>query len=663
MNPKHTRSTWLVLFCAIALAGACGGDDDDDAGDNNDDGGAAVCGDGVINGTEECDGETLGSATCSSVDDFTGGALACAADCTFDTSACTTEIPEDCGNGAIDEGEDCDGTELGGATCDSIAGFSGGDLACAAGCGFDTSGCEASPSGQIAAARAATDGSGLSLPISGAVVTYVRPQVGGDPAGFFIQAEQAGPALFVTVLPAVADPTVGDTVSFTITEKATDFGQPRAVAIADFTVDASGTDVTALAQDVSADATLVSALGDFDSELITLEATITSDFIGASAPSVAADIATAGLPADPGLRFRLDGALRDTLDLANGCAVRIGPTPLWRFNETAQPSIWAPADISISSCNAPRVVEASAPSATTVVVTFDRRIAAATVQPADFTFDNGLAATATAVDARTVTVTTGTQTAQTAYTVTVAGLTDTLGADIDGAADTGSFAGFGDNEVACDDNADNDADGDIDCFDSDCAEAAACNFEPQLYLWEVDTDLATMDETAEFVEVVNRSGGAINFANEGWYVMLVNGNGDLAYRVTKLGPTAGTMADGDVWTVGNIDSTITVDQEDFGTGLFQNGTDGVLLIHCDLCTGVADFAAGFDPGTGNTVTSTSGAVGTKEDAIVYGSQDDPELQAKLLNVTQVPDDTDVQSLQRTSLGNWLQGAPTPGAVQ
>ena len=46
-----------------------------------------------------------------------------------------------CGNGVIDPGEACDGTNFGGATCES-AGFPyGGTLACVAGCTLDTSAC------------------------------------------------------------------------------------------------------------------------------------------------------------------------------------------------------------------------------------------------------------------------------------------------------------------------------------------------------------------------------------------------------------------------------------------------------------------------------------------------------------------------------------------
>jgi hypothetical protein len=45
-----------------------------------------------------------------------------------------------CGNGTIDAGEDCDQGDLGGATC-FTEGFPGGALACGAGCTFDTSSC------------------------------------------------------------------------------------------------------------------------------------------------------------------------------------------------------------------------------------------------------------------------------------------------------------------------------------------------------------------------------------------------------------------------------------------------------------------------------------------------------------------------------------------
>ncbi len=45
-----------------------------------------------------------------------------------------------CGNGVKETGEDCDGADLGAATCQSL-GYAGGVLACTSSCAFDTSSC------------------------------------------------------------------------------------------------------------------------------------------------------------------------------------------------------------------------------------------------------------------------------------------------------------------------------------------------------------------------------------------------------------------------------------------------------------------------------------------------------------------------------------------
>ena len=75
---------------------------------------------------------------------FGGGTLACGSNCQWNTSGCSR-----CGNGVIDSGEQCDGTNLGSASCASIGGgFSGGTLRCSASCAYDTSMCTVwNPSG------------------------------------------------------------------------------------------------------------------------------------------------------------------------------------------------------------------------------------------------------------------------------------------------------------------------------------------------------------------------------------------------------------------------------------------------------------------------------------------------------------------------------------
>lgn len=98
----------------------------------------ADCGNGKIDGYEQCDGSNLNGHTCKT-HGFGGGELACTSACRFDMSACTPP-PPNCGNGEIDEGEQCDGTNLNSQSCET-QGFDGGTLGCTATCQFDTTGC------------------------------------------------------------------------------------------------------------------------------------------------------------------------------------------------------------------------------------------------------------------------------------------------------------------------------------------------------------------------------------------------------------------------------------------------------------------------------------------------------------------------------------------
>jgi len=102
-------------------------DQTDSDGDGIGDACASGCGNGMIDGVEDCDGADLGGASCQS-EGFDTGSLACDFDCTFDTSACST-----CGNGVVEAGEECDVADLGGASCGDI-GCSSGVPSCDASC-------------------------------------------------------------------------------------------------------------------------------------------------------------------------------------------------------------------------------------------------------------------------------------------------------------------------------------------------------------------------------------------------------------------------------------------------------------------------------------------------------------------------------------------------
>ena len=101
------------------------------------------CGNGKVEGTEQCDGLDMGKytyQTCASLK-YSSGNLSCNADCTLDTSACiggTTSST--CGNGTIQKYEQCDGINLNGKTCASL-GYSGGNLTCKSNCSFDLTTC------------------------------------------------------------------------------------------------------------------------------------------------------------------------------------------------------------------------------------------------------------------------------------------------------------------------------------------------------------------------------------------------------------------------------------------------------------------------------------------------------------------------------------------
>ena len=99
----------------------------------------AVCGDGVIQPGEACDGPALNGRTCA---DFacTGGTLACKTDCSgFDTTACTGCTTCN-GNGVCEPGENCTN-----CAADCVSGTSGGATCgngvCEAGNGEDCLSC------------------------------------------------------------------------------------------------------------------------------------------------------------------------------------------------------------------------------------------------------------------------------------------------------------------------------------------------------------------------------------------------------------------------------------------------------------------------------------------------------------------------------------------
>jgi hypothetical protein len=100
----------------------------------------SYCGNGEIEGDEECDTKGFGSISCSSLNsDYVSGLLKCDSECKYDISSCKLIT---CGNGKLDKGEDCDAGDLNSESC-GTQGYTKGSLSCNSNtCKFDYSSCE-----------------------------------------------------------------------------------------------------------------------------------------------------------------------------------------------------------------------------------------------------------------------------------------------------------------------------------------------------------------------------------------------------------------------------------------------------------------------------------------------------------------------------------------
>jgi len=97
-----------------------------------------VCNNGMLEEGELCDGVDVGGADCMTYN-LGQGDITCTANCTPNFADCTEMA--DCGNGIVEGAEDCDGENLNGATCESLPEFASGDLGCDE-CTYNTSQCE-----------------------------------------------------------------------------------------------------------------------------------------------------------------------------------------------------------------------------------------------------------------------------------------------------------------------------------------------------------------------------------------------------------------------------------------------------------------------------------------------------------------------------------------
>lgn len=267
------------------------------------------------------------------------------------------------------QGLSYDCAALGGTGCTNgvCVGAAAGSLCepliqCAAGlsCVTSTPGvvgtCQAPTGNQdLANVRAAADGPVNMLPVTDVVVTYVKPLVGSavnDPAGFTVQASATGPAVFVAVDAATLTPVpvAGDRVTFFATSVGTVGGQKRVTTLTGFSRVGQGAALAGLTQNLSNAADLVTNLGTYESERVTVTGTLTSGFTASGTGHVAANLDTAAVTGNTNLRLRVPETLAATLGARAGCTVVVTGTPLWRFNAVAQVSAWTAQEIVVSNC-------------------------------------------------------------------------------------------------------------------------------------------------------------------------------------------------------------------------------------------------------------------------------------------------------------------------
>jgi len=93
----------------------------------------AVCGDGRIDGLEQCDSTNMNQQTCAT-QGFTSGTIQCSNTCRLVTTGCST-----CGDSIRQGNEQCDKSDLNGKTCQTVVGPSAsGTLTCNSDCTFNT---------------------------------------------------------------------------------------------------------------------------------------------------------------------------------------------------------------------------------------------------------------------------------------------------------------------------------------------------------------------------------------------------------------------------------------------------------------------------------------------------------------------------------------------
>ena len=511
-----------------------------------------------------------------------------------------------------------------------------------------------------------------ALTIENAFVTYIKPALGTDVAGFFLQAQADGPAMFVAVDASSFSLQVGDRITLTVGEVQKLSGDLEAAAtVSNVTIVSRGAPVQnpsngpipGLAVDRSSASDLQTNLSAYESELISLTGTIASAAASSGTGHTAFSITTVGMTtAATSFRLRVPTTVSDALDIVQGCSFTLKAGPMWRFTTVtgptlvlnAQPSAYNASDLVISNCPAPKLLSARAPTATEVRLTFDRKLDASSVQASDFSIPSLNITGATSDGAFGVTLTTDAQVANQSYTVTVTGtVTDVAGTAVDPTAKSATFNGFAPPPTGA-----------------------------ALVINEVDYDMVGTDN-AEYIELYNRGDAPADLT--GVVMLLVNGDmaadGPTTQRkeylrfalsgvkdssgnsVTSLPAGGYILAASSAYFTSNPPPASTLrlviaNSSGTGTDIVQNGSgDGIGLLQNS--TGVLLDSVFYETGTQNSVFRITTGAGDKLLDFVEGTR-----------TTAADSNSVAGSLQRSPNGvdsnnnntDFAFGAGSPGAA-
>ncbi len=272
----------------------------------------------------------------------------------------------------------------------------------------------------------------MYIAIDQVLVTYIKPALGFEPEGFFVQNDLYGPAMFVSVSPSFSGVrlTAGDRVSFRVYEMGGLYENSVALAVGELVVHSRGNDVSALVQDVNEARDLTNSVYSYTAELVRARVTVQDVLNEDGFGSATGWVGTEGIDDDRLLNLRLPSSLQRLVGLEPNCTLELDGVPLWRQAEGTVFLAYDMGELRDVSCPQSRVQNIVYDTATELRIELSRSLDPSTVQAngSQFTLDGGVTVTAAAVDGRFVTLTITPLTAGQFYVLDMAtSLRDILG--------------------------------------------------------------------------------------------------------------------------------------------------------------------------------------------------------------------------------------------